>query len=409
VLGLVARDKRLKRLVECRLLARFEIARFLDLKFPNLAISFLKFSRIAKSFVAASEGTMRPAKTSHTREFADGVGCCGSSRSSDEMKIQRRQFLYLASGAATLPMTSGVASAQGYPWRPVRIIVGFAAGGTTDIVARLIAQGLSEHLGQQFVVENRPGAATNIATEAVVRSSADGYTLLAVTVSNTVNTTLFDKLSFNFVRDIAPVAGLISSPLVLEVNRSVPAQTVGELIAYAKANPGRTTLASFGTGTSSHVAGELFKMVSGINMVHVPYRGSAPMLTDLLGGQVQAAFDNLPASVEHIKAARLRALAVTTIARSAALPDVPTIGEFLPHFEALAWVGIGAPRNTPVSIIDKLNDEINTALAHPQMKARFDELGGTPMPITPAQFQRLIAADTEKWGEVIRAANIKAD
>jgi tripartite-type tricarboxylate transporter receptor subunit TctC len=291
----------------------------------------------------------------------------------------------------------------------VRLIVGFAPGGTTDITARLIGRWLSERLGQQFIIENRPGAASNIATEIVVRSPADGYTLLAIAGSNTVNVTLFDKLSFNFVRDISPVAGLTRSSLVLEVNPSVPVYAVREMIAYAKADPGSITLGSFGTGTVSHVVGEMFKMVSGINMVHVPYRGSAPMVTDLLGGQVQAAFDNLPASVEHIKAGRLRALAVTTATRSEALPDLPTVGEFLPGFEASTWGGVGAPKNTPAEIIERLNKEINAGLTNPGLRARLAELGSDPMPMTPAEFGKFIADEIEKWGKVIRAANIKPE
>jgi tripartite-type tricarboxylate transporter receptor subunit TctC len=325
------------------------------------------------------------------------------------MKLPRRKFLHLAAGAAALPAFSRIAAAQTYPTRPVRIMVGFAAGGTTDIAARLIGQSLSERLGQPFVIENRPGASTNIATEAVVRAPADGYTLLAVTGTNTVNATLYEKLTFNFVRDIAMVAGLIQSPLVLEVNPAVPARTVPELIAYAKANPGKINLASFGTGTTSHVTGELFKLRAGISMLHVPYRGSAPMLIDLLGGQVEAAFDNLPASIEYIKAGKLRPLAVTTPARSDALPDTPTMGEFLPGFEASAWVGIGAPRNTPADIVEKLNREINAALAEPKMKARVADLGGTGWVGSPADYGRLIAEEIEKWGKVVRAADIKPD
>jgi tripartite-type tricarboxylate transporter receptor subunit TctC len=325
------------------------------------------------------------------------------------MKLSRRQSLHLAAGAAALPVTSRIARAQAYPTRPVRLIVGFAPGGTTDITARLIGRWLSERLGQQFIIENRPGAASNIATEIVVRSPADGYTLLAIAGSNTVNVTLFDKLSFNFVRDISPVAGLTRSSLVLEVNPSIPVYAVREMIAYAKANPGNITLGSFGAGTVSHVVGEMFKMVSGINMVHVPYRGSAPMVTDLLGGQVQAAFDNLPASVEHIKAGRLRALAVTTATRSGALPDLPTVGEFLPGFEASTWGGVGAPKNTPAEIIERLNKEINAGLANPGLRARLAELGSDPMPMTPAEFGKFIADEIEKWGKVIRAANIKPE
>jgi tripartite-type tricarboxylate transporter receptor subunit TctC len=322
------------------------------------------------------------------------------------MKLARRQFLHLAAGAATLP---AVAWAQAYPSRPVHLIVGFAAGGTTDIAARLMGQSLSERLGQPFVVENRPGAATNIATEAVVRAPADGYTLLAVTGANTVNAALYDKLNLNFVRDIATVAGIIRSPFVLEVNPAVPAKTVPEFIAYAKSSPGKFSMASFGTGTISNMAGELFKMRAGINMLNVPYRGSAPMLVDLLGGQIQAAFDNLPASVEYIRAGKLRPLAVTTAARSDVLPDLPTLGELFPGYEASAWVGVGVPKNTPTEIIEKLNKEINSILADPKMQARLADLGGTSLALSTADFGKLIADDTEKWGKVIRAANIKAE
>jgi tripartite-type tricarboxylate transporter receptor subunit TctC len=325
------------------------------------------------------------------------------------LKLPRRQFLHLAAGAAALPGVSRVARAQTYPTRPVHIIVGFAAGGTTDIAARLLGQSLSERLGQPFVIENRPGASSNVATEAVVRAPADGYTLLAATGTNTVNGTLYEKLTFSFVRDIAMVAGIIQSPLVLEANPAVPVRTVPELIAYAKANPGKINMASFGTGTVSHVTGELFKLRAGINMLHVPYRGSAPMLIDLLGGQVEVAFDNLPASIEYIRAGKLRPLAVTTAARSEALPDIPTMGDFLPGFEASAWAGVGAAKNTPPEIIDKLNMEINASLAEPRMKARLAELGGTGLIGSPADFGKLVADETEKWGKVIRAANIKPE
>jgi tripartite-type tricarboxylate transporter receptor subunit TctC len=325
------------------------------------------------------------------------------------MKLTRRTFLHLAAGAAALPQLSRIARAQTYPTRPVRLIVGYPPGGTIDIVARLIGQWLSKRLGQQFIVENRPGAATNIATEAVVRAPPDGYTFLLVTASNAINATLYDNLNFNFIRDIAPVAGIVRQPLVMEVNPSVPAKTVPGLITYAKANPGKLSMASFGTATISHVAGELFKMSAGINMVHVPYRGSAPMLTDLLGGQVQAAFDALPASIEHIRAGKLRALAVTTMTRSDALPDIPTLGDFVPGYEAISWGGIGAPKNTPAEIIEKLNKEINAGLADPNMKARLADLGAEPMSMTSAELGKLIAAETEKWGKVIRTANIKPE
>jgi tripartite-type tricarboxylate transporter receptor subunit TctC len=320
------------------------------------------------------------------------------------MKLPRRQFLHLAVGAAALPAVSRIARAQAYPSRPVRLLVGFPAGGTTDIAARLIAQWLTERLGQAVVVENRPGASANLAAEAVVRSPPDGYTLLAVTSSNTVNATFFDKLSFSIVRDIAMVSGVVRSPLVLEVHPSVP-----ELIALAKANPGKITLASFGTGSTSHVAGELFKLTAGVSMQHVPYRGSAPLVTDLLSGQVQSAFDNLPASIEHIRSGKLRALAVGTQTRSDQLPNVPTLGEFLPGFEASAFVAIGTPKNTPTEIIGRLNHEINAGLADPKIKARLAELGGTAFVGSPADFSKLIADETEKWGKVIRAANIKPE
>jgi tripartite-type tricarboxylate transporter receptor subunit TctC len=325
------------------------------------------------------------------------------------MKLPRRAFLQLAAGVAALPAVSRIARAQPYPSRPVRIIVGFAAGGTTDIAARLIAQVLSQRFGQQFFIENRPGAATNLATETAVRAPADGHTLLAVTATNTVNVSLYEKLNFDFVRDIAMVAGILSSPLVLEAHPSVPVQTVSELIAYAKANVGKITLASFGFGTTSHVTGELFKMMSGIDMLHVPYRGSAPMVTDLIGGQVQTAIDNLPASIEQIRAGKLRALAVTTETPSESLPGIPVVADVLPGFEASAWVAVGAPRNTPAQIVDKLNTEINAALADPNMKARLADLGGDMLTLSPADFGKLIADETEKWGKVIRAANIKPE
>ncbi len=325
------------------------------------------------------------------------------------MKIPRRQFLYLAAGAAVLPALSRIARAQAYPARPVRIIVGFAAGGTTDIISRLIGQWLSERLGEQFIIENRPGASANLATEAVVRAPADGYTLLALVATNAINATLYDKLSFNLTRDIAPVAGLIRSPLVLEVHPSVPVKTVPEFVAYAKANPGKITMASFGTGSASHVAGELFKMMAGVNLLHVPYRGSGPMLTDLLGGQVQMTFDNLPASIEHIRAGKLRALAVATAMRSEVLPDIPTVADFLPGYEASAWNGVGVPKDTPAEIIDKLNNEINAALADPKIKARIAELGAAVFPSSPSEFGKFIADETDKWAKVVKFAGIKPE
>jgi tripartite-type tricarboxylate transporter receptor subunit TctC len=325
------------------------------------------------------------------------------------MKLLRRKFLCLAAGAVALPTVLRSAGAQTYPTRPVRLIVGWPAGGTTDIGARLVAQWLSERLGQPFVVENRPGAGTHAATEAVVRARADGYTLLMATGSNAINATLYDKLTYNFINDIAPVAGVLRSPFVLEVHPAVPAKSVSELIAYAKANPGKLNMASFGTGSASHLSGELFKMVSGVEMLHVPYRGSAPMLIDLLSGQVQLAFDNLPASIGHIRAGKLRPLAVTTTIRSEALPDIPALGEILPGFEASAWIGVGAPKDTPGEIVGILNKEINAGLADPKIKARIAELSGMAFAGSPADFGKLIAEQTEKWGKVIRAANIKPE
>ena len=325
------------------------------------------------------------------------------------MKLPRRKFLHLAAGAAALPAVSRVARAQAYPTRPVRIIVPFAPAGSADIVARLIGQWLSERLGQPFVIENRPGAGTNIGTEAVVRAPADGYTLLLVGSSSAINATLYDKLTFNFIRDIAPVASIIRQPNVMLVNPSVPAKTVPEFIAYAKADPGKINMASAGNGSSSHVFGELFKMMAGVNIVHVPYRGGAPALTDLLGGQVQATFVPVPASIEYVRAGKLRALAVTTTTRSDALPDIPTVGDFVRGYEASGFVGLGAPKNTPAEIIEKLNKEINAALADPKIKARLADLGGTVLPDSPAEFGKLVADETEKWGKVIRAANIKPE
>jgi tripartite-type tricarboxylate transporter receptor subunit TctC len=323
------------------------------------------------------------------------------------MKLCRRKFLHLAAGTATLPALSHVAWGQAYPTRPVRVIVGFAPGGTPDILARLMGPWLSERLGQQFVVENRPGAGGNIGTEAVVRTSADGYTLLLCATTNAINATLYDKLNYNFIRDIAPVAGLIRSPNLMVVNPSVPAKTVPEFIAYAKANPGRINMASSGNGTSPHVAGELFKLMTGVNMVHVPYRGGAPALTDLLAGQVQVYFTTVTNGIEYVRAGRLRALGVSTMTRVDVLPDTPTLNEFVPGYEASGWFGIGAPKNTPAEIVHRLNKEINAALADPKIKARLADLGGTVLPGSPADFGELIADETEKWAKVIRAANIK--
>jgi tripartite-type tricarboxylate transporter receptor subunit TctC len=325
------------------------------------------------------------------------------------MKLPRRKFLHLAAGAAALPAVSRIARAQTYPTRPVRIIVGFPAGGPTDIVARLMGQYLSGRLGQPFVIESRPGAGSNIATESVIKSAPDGYTLLLVASANAINSTLYDKLSFNFIEDIAPVAATMRQPFVMEVNPSTPAMTVSAFVAYAKANPGRVAMASAGNGTPQHVFGELFKAMAGVNLLHVPYRGEAPALTDLLGGEIQVMFGSLSGSVEYIRTGKLRALAVTTATPSEALPDLPTVSDFVPGFEASAWVGIGAPRNTPTEVVDKLNKEINAALADPQMKAQLADLGATPVPGSPADFGQLIADETEKWAKVIRAANIKAD
>jgi tripartite-type tricarboxylate transporter receptor subunit TctC len=323
------------------------------------------------------------------------------------MTFQRRQFLHLAAGAAALPAMSRIARAQAYPTRPVRLIVGFAPGGGGDIYARLIGQSLSERLGQSFIIDNRPGAGSNVAVEAVVNAAPDGYTLLIVGSPQAINATLYDKLNFNFIRDIAPVAGISLSANIMEVNPSVPVKTVPEFIAYAKANPGKVNMASGGNGASQHLSGELFKMLTGVNMVHVPYRGEALALPDLLSGQVQILFGNMSSSLEHVRSGRLRALAVTTATRSQALPDVPTVGHFVPGYEASVWNGVGAPKNTPAEIIDKLNREVNAALADPRVKARFADLGGMALAGSPAEFGRFIADETEKWGKVIRAANIK--
>jgi tripartite-type tricarboxylate transporter receptor subunit TctC len=325
------------------------------------------------------------------------------------VKLPRRTFLHLAAGAAALPAVSRFAWAQAYPTRPVRIVVGLAPGGTNDFVARLMGQWLSERLGQQFVIENRPGAGGNIGTEAVVRAPADGYTLLLVGAWSAFNATLYAKLNYNFIRDIAPVASIGRVPLVMVVNPSVPAKTVPEFIAFAKANPGKISMASAGNGTTPHVAGELFKMMAGVDLIHVPYRGNGPAITDLLGGQVQVLFAGAPESIEHIRAGRLRPLAVTDTTRLEVLSDIPTVAEFVPGYEASAWFGVGAPRNTPAEIIHSLNKEINAALADPNMKARLADLGGTVLAGSPADFGKLIAEETEKWGKVIRAANIKPE
>jgi tripartite-type tricarboxylate transporter receptor subunit TctC len=325
------------------------------------------------------------------------------------MKLPRRNFLHLVAGAAALPALSRFAWAQAYPSRPVRIVVGFAAGGGVDIIARLIGQWLSERLGQPLIIDNRPGGGTNIGTEAVVRAPADGYTLLMVSTTQAINATLYDKLSFNFIRDIAPVASIISAPFVMAVNPTVPAKTVPEFIAYAKANPGKINLASAGNGTGSHMAGELFKMMAGVNLVHVPYRGAGPALIDLLAGQVQVYFASIVASIEYIRTGRLRALAVTTATRSEALPDMPTVGEFVPGYEASFWYGVGAPKATLAEIVAKLNKEINAGLADPKMKARLADLGGDVLALSPADLGKLIADEIEKWGKVIKFTGIKAE
>ena len=324
------------------------------------------------------------------------------------MTPPRRQFLHLAAGAGALAAMSRMARAQTYPTRPVRIIVATAPAGTADFLARLMGQWLSERLGQPFVIENRPGAGTNIGTEVVVNANPDGYTLLLAAPANAINATLYDKLSFNFIRDIAPVAGIIRAPNVMELNPSVPAKTVPEFIAYAKANPGKLNYASAGTGTSLHMAGEQFKMMAGIDMVHVPYRGTAPALTDLLAGQVHVMFDNISTSIVHIRAGKLTPRGVTTATRSELLPDLPTVGDFLPGFEASAFFGVGAPRNTPPEIVDKLNKEINAGLADPKMKARLTELG-TILPGSPADFGKLILEETEKWAKVVKFSGAKPD
>jgi tripartite-type tricarboxylate transporter receptor subunit TctC len=325
------------------------------------------------------------------------------------VKFPRRQFLHLAAGAAALPVLSRAAWTLDYPTRPVHLLVGFAAAGPTDIAARLMGGWLSERLGRAFVVENRPGANTNIATGAVARAPADGYTLLLVTVSNAINATLYDNLDFNFIRDIAPVAGIVRATYVMLVNPLVPATTVPEFIAYAKANPGKINMATAGTGTGTGICGELFKMMAGVDLVPVPYRGGGPALIDLLGGQVQVMFEGISSSIGYIRAGKLRALAVTSATRSAVLPDTPTVGQFVPGYDASQWFGVGAPKSTPAAIVDRLNGEINAGLADPGIKQRIADLGGAPMPMTPAEFGKLTADETEKWGKVIRAAHIKPE
>ena len=321
--------------------------------------------------------------------------------------LSRRKFLHVTAAAAGLAALPRGASAESYPARPVRIIVGFPAGITPDITARVVAHWLSQRLGQQFVVENRTGAASNIATELLVKAPADGYTLLLVTLANAVNATLYDHLNFDFLRDVAPVANVIRGPLVMEVNPGLPVRTVNEFITYAKANPGKINMASAGDGTPQHVAGELFKMMTGIDMVHVPYRQSP--LPDVLAGQVQVIFNPIPSSLGYIRDGRLRALAVTGTARVQSLPDVPTVAEFVPGYEAASWYGIGAPKGTPAALIDRLNTEINAALADEAIRARFVELGAEPMTMTPSSFGQFLANETAKWGRVVKAANIKVN
>jgi tripartite-type tricarboxylate transporter receptor subunit TctC len=325
------------------------------------------------------------------------------------MKLPRRQLLHLAAVVIGLPAVARRANAQAYPTRPVRVLVGFAAGGAPDIAARLVAQWLSERLGHQFIIENRPGAGGNIATEAVVGAPADGYTLLLAGIFNAVNATLYEKLKYNFVRDIAPVASISHESYGMEVHPSFPAKTVPEFIAYAKANPGRLNMASPGNGSGPHMAGELFKIMAGVEMVHVPYRGSPPALTDLLAGQVQMMFSPLSSSIEYVRGGKLRALAVTTATRSEVLPDLPTVGEFVPGYEASGWFGIGAPRKTSAEIIDRLNQEINADLADSKLTARLADLSATVFASSPSGFAKHIAEETDKWGKVVRAANIKAD
>jgi len=325
------------------------------------------------------------------------------------MKLPRRRFLHLAAGATALPAISRIAWAETYPSRPVHIIVGFTAGSTTDILARLMGQWLSERFGQSFIIDNRPGAGGNIGTEAVVNATADGYTLLMVAPANTINTTLYDKLNFNFIRDTAPVAGVVRVPNVMEVNPSLPVRTVPEFIDFAKTDPGSLSFASAGIGTTSHMAGELFKAMTGVKMVHVAYRGDGPAMTDLIGGQVQVGFATMVASIGHIRAGKLRPLAVTTATRSPTLPEIPTVGDFVPGYEASSSFGVAAPKDTPAAIVDALNKEINAGLADLNIAARLADMGGMALAGSPADFGKFLADETEKWAKVIRAANIKAD
>jgi tripartite-type tricarboxylate transporter receptor subunit TctC len=325
------------------------------------------------------------------------------------MKFPRRQFLQLAAGAAALPAFSHIARAQAWPARPIRLIIGYTPGGSADLTARLMGQWLSERLGQPFVIENRPGGGTNIATEAVVRAPPDGTTFLLAAPANAVNATLYDKLNFNFLRDVEPVAGIIRFPNVVVVNPQVPVKSIPELIAYAKANPGKLNMASSGNGSTIHMSGELFKMLTGIDMVHVPYRGGAPALTDMISGQVQVMFDNIPTCAEHVKSGKLRGLAVTSTTRSEVLPDLPTVADFLPGYEASAWYGIVAPKNTPPEVIDTLNKAVNAVLADPAAKTRFGELGALLLPGSAADFGKLLADETEKWGKVVKFSGAKVD
>jgi tripartite-type tricarboxylate transporter receptor subunit TctC len=325
------------------------------------------------------------------------------------MKLHRRKFLQLAGAVAASPALLRRAAAEDYPARPVRIVAGFAAGGGVDITARLIGQWLADRLGQSFVVENRPGAGGNIGTEAVVNAAADGYTLLLATVPNAVNASLYEKLNFTFIRDIAPIAGIIRVPMVILLNPSVPATTVPEFIGYAKANPGKVNMASAGNGSAPHMAGELFKMMAGVSLVHIPYRGQGPALTDLLGGDVQVLFATAPGTTDYIRTGKLRALAVTSAARADVLPELPTVADFVPGYEASQWYGLAAPRNTPAEIVGRLNREINAAIADPGMKARLAAIGGEPLPGSSAEFGRLIAEETDKWAKVVRAAGIKPE
>ena len=323
------------------------------------------------------------------------------------MLLARRNFMRLAGATALAPAFSRLAGAQDYPTRPVRLIVGFPPGGGTDVAARLVGQWLSERLGQPVVIENRPGAGSNIATEAVVHAAADGHTLLLVSTAHAINATLYERLNYNFLRDIAPVAGFMRVPNVMEINPSLSVKSVPEFIAYARANPGKINMASGGNGTSQHLSGELFKMMTGLDIVHVPYRGAAPALTDLIGGQVQAMFGDMPSSIEFIKTGKLRALAVTTVTRSEALPDLPSVSDFVPGYESSAWYGVGAPKNTPVEIVERLSKEINAALADPRMKARLNSLGGTVLDVSPSEFGTLIADETQKWAKVVKFSGAK--